>query len=110
MDKPLISKFAIQFQIYIISNRELGRFGKRCVSGIFTLSKSRRMERVQFITNSKGKKTAAVVPIEEWETMKRELDYGVPEWHKELVLNRIDEIQKPGKSWEEVKANLRRKG
>ena len=68
------------------------------------------MNQVQFITDSSGKKTAAILPIEEWETIKRELEYGIPEWHKELVLSRLEELEKPGKSWAEVKAGLTRIG
>jgi len=67
------------------------------------------MQNVQFITDEVGNKTAVVLPIKEWESIKLELEYGIPEWHKEVVDERTNELSEPGKSWEEVKANLIRK-
>lgn len=67
------------------------------------------MQNVQFITDQAGKKTAVVLPIKDWETIKLELEYGIPEWHKEVLEARINELSEPGKSWEDVKANLKRK-
>jgi len=67
------------------------------------------MQNVQFITDEVGNKTAVVLPIKEWESIKLELEYGIPEWHKEVVDERTNELSEPGKSWEEVKAYLIRK-
>ena len=51
----------------------------------------------------------AVVHTKEWESIKPELEYGIPEWHKEVLETRMNALSQPGKSWEEVKANLNRK-
>ena len=67
------------------------------------------MQNVQFITDELRNKTAVVLPIKEWESIKLELEYGIPEWHKEVLDARMDALSQPGKSWEEVKANLIRK-
>lgn len=67
------------------------------------------MQGVQYITDPSGKKTAVIVPIADWDAMQKEMEYSVPNWHKEIVLSRLDEISEPGKDWNEVKANLKRK-
>ena len=66
------------------------------------------MQNVQFIADEVGNKKA-VVHIKEWESIKPELEYGIPEWHKEVLETKMNALSQPGKSWEEVKANLIRK-
>ena len=60
---------------------------------------------LQYISDSKGKTTGVFIPIKEWEALKSKYkglgdnDIDVPEWHKELVINRIKEYRKdPGKT------------
>ncbi len=64
---------------------------------------------VQYITDTEGNKTAVVVTIEDWRVLQRELDYGTPEWHKEILEAREQELSISGKSWESIKSNLKRK-
>ncbi|QRQ99965.1 hypothetical protein [Dyadobacter sandarakinus] len=40
--------------------------------------------RVQYLSNEKGKKTAAVVPIKEWEAIQEELKTRHPDFWNEL--------------------------
>jgi hypothetical protein len=68
------------------------------------------MKEPQYLVDEKGKKTAVLLPILEFEAMQREIAYGIPEWHKELVLSREkeqanDELM----GWKEVRLNLKRK-
>jgi len=42
------------------------------------------MQNVQFIADEVGNKKA-VVHIKEWESIKPELEYGIPEWHNEVL-------------------------
>lgn len=67
------------------------------------------MKAIQYLTDQNGNKTAAVVPIEEWNIMQREMEYGIPDWHKDILEAREPELHQTGKSWEEVKSKLRRK-
>jgi hypothetical protein len=39
---------------------------------------------VQFLTNEKGKKTAAVVPIKDWEEMQARLKSSLPDFWETL--------------------------
>lgn len=56
---------------------------------------------VQYISDNLGNHTAVIIPIEEWEkltTKYTELsdleDYVVPEWHKDIVLDRLKTLKK----------------
>ncbi len=55
---------------------------------------------LQFISDSKGKITGVFIPINEWNDLKnkyKEIEQekiGVPEWHKALVLKRLEEYKK----------------
>jgi hypothetical protein len=68
------------------------------------------MKQVKYLTDLQGNKTAVVLPIEEWKTIQRELEYGIPDWHKGILEARENELALPGKTWAEVKTSLRRKG
>lgn len=50
---------------------------------------------VQFITNSKGQTSGVFIPIEDWELIKKELDSktDIPEWHKEILVDRQAKFQ-----------------
>jgi hypothetical protein len=50
---------------------------------------------VQFITNSKGQTSGVFIPIEDWELIKKELDskMDIPEWHKEILVDRQAKFQ-----------------
>ena len=67
------------------------------------------MTKVQFISNEKGKPTGVVVPIKQWEAIQNELNYLVPDWHKEVVRTRVADTEEPLLSWEEVRETLSRK-
>lgn len=55
---------------------------------------------LQFISDSKGKITGVFIPINEWNDLKNKYkeieqeEIGVPEWHKALVLKRLEEYKK----------------
>jgi hypothetical protein len=50
---------------------------------------------LQFITNSKGVTSGVFIPIEDWELIKKELDLkmDIPEWHKEILVDRQHKFQ-----------------
>ncbi len=53
----------------------------------------------QIIQNSKGEETGVFIPIDEWNMIKKnypgieELDDEIPNWHKELLTQRLDTIK-----------------
>ena len=54
---------------------------------------------VQYISDNQGNHTAVIIPIEEWgklTTKYSELsdldDYVVPNWHKDIVLKRLESL------------------
>jgi len=57
---------------------------------------------LQYISDSKGNKTAVIIPINEWELItKKNSDFGkdsanneIPQWQKEVVIERIQAIKK----------------
>lgn len=57
---------------------------------------------LQYISDSKGNKTAVIIPINEWELItKKKSDLGkdsanneIPQWQKEVVTERIQAIKK----------------
>jgi len=57
---------------------------------------------LQYISDSKGNKTAVIIPINEWELItKIKSDLGkdsanneIPQWQKEVVTERIQAIKK----------------
>ncbi len=58
---------------------------------------------LQYISDSKGKTTGVFIPINEWNALKSKYkdieqeDINVPEWHKDLVLKRLEDYKKnPG--------------
>ncbi len=54
---------------------------------------------VQIIQDEQGKSTGVYIPISEWEIIKadypelNESQISIPQWEKEIVLNRIQEIK-----------------
>lgn len=57
---------------------------------------------LQYISDSKGQTTGVFIPINEWNNLKNKYkdieqeEVSVPDWHKELVLKRLEEYkQKP---------------
>lgn len=62
---------------------------------------------LQYISDSKGQTTGVFIPINEWNDLKRKYkdiereDVDIPEWHKDLVRQRVDEYrQNPGSTLE----------
>ena len=60
---------------------------------------------LQYISDNKGKTTGVFIPINDWEYLKnkyKEIDqeekhsFEIPAWHKEIVLQRLDEYRKLG--------------
>ena len=58
---------------------------------------------LQYISDSKGQTTGVFIPINEWNDLKKKYkdieqeEVSVPEWHKDLVLKRLEEYRKnPG--------------
>jgi hypothetical protein len=55
---------------------------------------------LQYITDSNGQTTGVVIPIEEWNELKtkyQDIDGGnikVPEWHKGIVQERMENYRK----------------
>lgn len=57
---------------------------------------------LQYISDNKGKTTGVFIPINDWEYLKnkyKEIEqeekfiFEVPEWHKEIVLQRLKEYR-----------------
>ncbi len=58
---------------------------------------------LQYISDSKGQTTGVFIPINEWNDLKNKYkdiegeDIDIPEWHKDLVKQRLDDYKKnPG--------------
>jgi hypothetical protein len=58
---------------------------------------------LQYISDSKGRTTGVFIPINEWNDLKNKYkdieqeEVSIPEWHKELVLKRLEDYkQNPG--------------
>jgi Putative addiction module component len=58
---------------------------------------------LQYISDSKGQTTGVFIPINEWNDLKNKYkdieqeEISIPEWHKDLVLKRLEDYQKnPG--------------
>jgi hypothetical protein len=58
---------------------------------------------LQYISDSKGQTTGVFIPINEWNDLKNKYknieqeEINVPEWHKDLVLKRLEDYkQNPG--------------
>jgi hypothetical protein len=55
---------------------------------------------LQYISDSKGQTTGVFIPINEWNELKRKYkniereDIHIPEWHKDLVRQRLDDYNK----------------
>jgi len=68
---------------------------------------------LQYITDAQGKTTGVFIPIQEWDSLKSKYEgieeeaYTIPEWHKDIVRERIKSTNKEDYlSWEEVKKNI----
>jgi phosphorylcholine metabolism protein LicD len=58
---------------------------------------------LQYISDSKGQTTGVFIPINEWNDLKSKYkeiegeEIDIPEWHKDLVRQRLDDYKKnPG--------------
>ncbi len=58
---------------------------------------------LQYISDSKGQTTGVFIPINEWNALKNKYkdieqeEVIIPEWHKDLVLKRLEDYkQNPG--------------
>jgi hypothetical protein len=55
---------------------------------------------LQYISDSKGQTTGVFIPINEWNNLKSKYkgieqeEIDLPEWHKELVRQRLDDYRK----------------
>ncbi len=55
---------------------------------------------LQYISDSKGQTTGVFIPINEWNDLKNKYknieqeEVNIPEWHKDLVRQRLDEYKK----------------
>jgi hypothetical protein len=55
---------------------------------------------LQFISDSTGQTTGVFIPINEWNELKDKFkgieqeEIDVPEWHKEIVRDRLEEYKK----------------
>ncbi|MCE7043579.1 hypothetical protein [Dyadobacter sp. CY312] len=57
--------------------------------------------KLQYIADSEGITTGVYIPISDWEELKtrfkgieEEETYDIPEWHKDVVLSRLEEFKK----------------
>ncbi|MDA3881279.1 MAG: addiction module protein [Prolixibacteraceae bacterium] len=54
---------------------------------------------LQYISDSKGQTTGVFIPINEWNDLKKKYknieqeEVNVPEWHKDLVLKRLEDYK-----------------
>jgi hypothetical protein len=54
---------------------------------------------LQYISDSKGQTTGVFIPISEWNYLKNKYknieqeEISVPEWHKDLVLKRLEDYK-----------------
>jgi len=54
---------------------------------------------LQYISDSNGKTTGVFIPINEWNDLKSKYkdieqeEVSVPEWHKDLVLKRLEDYK-----------------
>ena len=54
---------------------------------------------LQYISDSKGQTTGVFIPINEWNDLKNKYknieqeEISVPEWHKDLVLKRLEDYK-----------------
>lgn len=74
-----------------------------------------RVMNLQYISDNNGNTTGVFIPIKDWEFLKsniRQLEkleednMNVPEWHKKIVLQRLDDYRKNPENtliWDEVK-------
>jgi hypothetical protein len=58
---------------------------------------------LQYVSDSEGRTTGVFIPIDEWDELKEKIkkleqvDGHIPEWHKTLVTERIEDYKKnPG--------------
>jgi hypothetical protein len=56
--------------------------------------------KLQYISDDKGQTTGVFIPINEWNDLKNKYkdieqeEVSVPEWHKDLVLKRLEKYKK----------------
>ena len=57
--------------------------------------------KLQYISDSQGVTTGVYIPISEWNELKNKYQWteeevtdNIPHWHKELVINRLDNYEK----------------
>jgi len=67
----------------------------------------------QYISDNKGKTTGVFIPIQDWDkfvkkhNIPQEEVYTVPEWHKEVVRNRVKNAKSENYiPWNKAKKNL----
>ena len=58
---------------------------------------------LQYVSDSEGRTTGVFIPIDEWDELKEKIkkleqvDGHIPEWHKNLVTERLEDYKKnPG--------------
>jgi hypothetical protein len=63
---------------------------------------------LQYITDSKGKTSGVFIPIEDWELIKKELDLktDIPDWHKEILAERLSKYQTGNKNLKDADSYL----
>lgn len=58
------------------------------------------MMNLQYISDSNGQTTGVFIPINEWNALKKKYkdiereEIGIPEWHKAIVKQRLDDYKK----------------
>lgn len=67
---------------------------------------------IQYISDKNGKTTGVFIPIDEWNNIKskynvvEENNYDVPEWHKDIVSERLEDYKATPDNvlnWDDVK-------
>ena len=67
---------------------------------------------LQYITDSKGKTTGVFIPIHDWNELKNKYkgiekeEMNVPEWHRELVKERLENYKRNSNSAEDFNSAI----
>jgi len=69
---------------------------------------------VQFIMNDNGETTGVFIPINEWEKLKKkvkeianeDLEADIPEWHKKILKERLEDFKKNPHNVQDMKTAL----
>ncbi|MBC7554935.1 MAG: addiction module protein [Taibaiella sp.] len=54
---------------------------------------------LQFVSDNSGRKTAVLIPIDEWNLLRRkhpdleEIENDIPQWQKDILDNRMKELK-----------------